>query len=421
MTILILSTSPQTGGAAGAASRLMYALKGQGVEVKMLVRDKRTGNPDIVSLNERRWSKVLNWLRFVWERLIIFVCNRLSKKNLFQVSIANTGTDISRHPLVRQADVIHLHWINQGLLSIHDIKKLIALGKPIVWTLHDMWPATGICHYAGDCTRYHSVCQHCPMLIDHPLWDLAKQTFEAKHRAGFQKIFFVGCSHWIVSVCQESALLRDARFRAIPNPIDTRIFHPYPRHIYREKKGLPADKKFVLFAAAKVSDARKGAKYLIEACRLIAGERDDIEVLLMGNHTEELQTLLPLRAHALGYLSLPEAIAEVYASADVFVSPSLEDNLPNTLMESLACGTPCVGFRTGGIPEMIEHKKNGYVAEYGSAEDLARGILWVLDYPDRAELSLSCVEKVRKEYAEEVVARQYLKCYQYLCLHETNV
>ena len=159
---------------------------------------------------------------------------------------------------------------------------------------------------------------------------------------------------------------------------------------------------------------------MVDACQLIADKRNDVEILLMGGHAEELQALLPIKAHALGYLSSPEDIAEVYASADAFVTPSLEDNLPNTLMESLACGTPCVGFRTGGIPEMIEHKKNGYVAEYGSAEDLARGIQWVLDYPDKGALLRACVEKVEKEYAEEVVARKYLECYQYLCRQETK-
>ena len=418
--ILLLSTSDQTGGAAVAASRLMHALKRQGVEVKMLVRDKRTDNPDVVSLNGKRWNKVFNWVRFVWERLVIFICNRFSKKNLFQVSIDNTGTDISRHQMVQQADVIHLHWINQGMLSIQDIKGLISLGKPIVWTLHDMWPATSICHYAADCKQYQSTCQHCPMLIGHPLWNLARQTFQKKQDAGFSKIHFIGCSRWIVSVCQESALLRDAQFRAIPNPIDTTVFHPYSKQEIRERKGLPTDKKLVLFAAAKVSDARKGAGYLVDACQLIADKRNDVEILLMGGHAEELQALLPIKAHALGYLSSPKDIAEVYASADAFVTPSLEDNLPNTLMESLACGTPCVGFRTGGIPEMIEHKKNGYVAEYGSAEDLARGIQWVLDYPDKEALSRACVEKVEKEYAEEVVTRKYLECYQYLCRQETK-
>ena len=420
MKVLLLNTSERTGGAAVASNRLMRALQKQGIEVKMLVRDKQTNNESVISINSSVIKQKLNWIRFVWERFVIFICNCFSKKNLFQVSIANTGTNITKLSAFRNADIIHLHWINQGMLSIQDIKGLISLGKPIVWTLHDMWPATSICHYAADCKQYQSTCQHCPMLIGHPLWNLARQTFQKKQKAGFSKILFVGCSRWIVSVCQESALLRDAQFLAIPNPIDTTVFHPYSKQEIRDRKGLPTDKKLVLFAAAKVSDTRKGAGYLVDACQLIADKRNDVEILLMGGHAEELQALLPIKAHALGYLSSPKDIAEVYASADAFVTPSLEDNLPNTLMESLACGTPCVGFRTGGIPEMIEHKKNGYVAEYGSAEDLARGIQWVLDYPDKEALSRACVEKVEKEYAEEVVARKYLECYQYLCRQETK-
>ena len=146
----------------------------------------------------------------------------------------------------------------------------------------------------------------------------------------------------------------------------------------------------------------------------------NIGLVIFGKIKSQIEELVPVPIFAVGYLSDEKEIACLYNAVDAFVSSSLDENLPNTLMESLACGTPCVGFRTGGIPEMIEHKKNGYVAEYGSAEDLARGIQWVLDYPDKEALSRACVEKVEKEYAEEVVARKYLECYQYLCRQETK-
>ena len=411
MNILLLSTSDLTGGAAVAASRLLHALKKQGVEVRMLVRDKRGDNPDVVPLNTTSWKRRRNWLRFAWERFVIFLCNRFSHKNLFQVSIANTGTDISRHPLVLQADVIHLHWINQGMLSLRDLEKLLALGKPVVWTLHDLWAATAICHYPGACSQYASSCRRCPMLVGHPLWNLASRVFRRKQQLGLQRIGFVGCSRWIVSACRKSALLEKAVFRVIPNPIDVSVFHPFPKPELRAAKHLPTDKKLILFAAAKLSDLRKGANFFVAACRLLSGKFPEAEVLLMGSHAAELQACLPLPSRALGYLSSSSEIAEAYAAADVFVVPSLEDNLPNTIMEAMACGTPCVGFRTGGIPEMIEHQRTGYVADSGSAEDLARGIAWVLEYAEKADLARHCLEKVRAEYAEETVARQYLDFY----------
>ena len=156
MRILLINTSDRTGGAAVAANRLLKALQKKGIIANMLVRDKVTQDTSVVSINTSVIKKLINRIRFVWERLVIFLCNHLSKENLFQVSIANTGTDILHSALVKEADVIHIHWINQGMLSLSDIKRLIDSGKPVVWTLHDMWPATGVCHYAGLCDQYRS-------------------------------------------------------------------------------------------------------------------------------------------------------------------------------------------------------------------------------------------------------------------------
>ena len=154
MRVLIINTSERTGGAAIAASRLMEALKNSGIKAKMLVRDKQTDQVTVVAL-KKSWRQI--W-QFVWERIVIWIANRFKKHNLFAVDIANTGTDITSLPEFRQADVIHLHWVNQGLLSLKDLRKIFLSGKPVVWTMHDMWPVTGICHHAGDCTHYQAQC-----------------------------------------------------------------------------------------------------------------------------------------------------------------------------------------------------------------------------------------------------------------------
>ncbi len=409
MKILFLNTSERAGGAAVAANRLMQALQKQGTKVKMLVRDKQTDNTSIVSVNTSYINKKLNYLRFVWERLIIFICNRFSKKHLFQISIANTGVDITQLSIFKNVDIIHLHWINQGFLSLSDIKKITESGKPIVWTMHDLWPATSICHYPDKCVKYKDKCRKCPML-EHPLWDLSHQVAQQKEKISYSTIHFVGCSQWITQQAKESGLLQKAHFHSIPNAIPT-IFQPKEKIIARKELGLPIDKRLILFGAAKISDKRKGATYLIEACRKFS-LNSTIEIVLMGNSGDELITLLPFRTHILGYLSDTEQIISAYSSADMFIIPSLEDNLPNTIMEAMACGTPCVGFNTGGIPEMIDHQLNGYVAKYMDADDLAKGIRWVLDYPDKQKLSSACIEKVTRCYAEEVVAKQYMHLYQ---------
>lgn len=396
MKIVILNTSERTGGAAVAAGRLGKALSRTGIQVDKLVR-------------KDTW---LNRFRFYWERLIIFLGNHLNRKNLFAVSIANSGTDISGHLLIKDADIIHLHWINQGFLSISDLERLIATGKPLVWTLHDLWPATSICHYPDRCEKYQSKCSQCPLQVSNPIFDLARWTYNRKEQIGLSKIHFVGCSKWITEMARKSSLLKGASFTSIQNPIDTSVFKPSEKIDSRERFQLPKDKFLLLFAAAKLSDKRKGAAYLIEACSILKQYyTDKIEIVLMGNGSEELCQALPFKVNSLGYISDTSTMVAAYSCADLFVIPSLEDNLPNTIMESMACGTPCVGFEIGGIPEMIEHKINGYVANYKDANDLANGIRWVLEHKDRQALSDACVKKVEENYTEEVIAKQYLELY----------
>ena len=383
MKILILNTAEHTGGAAVAANRLLRALLRQGVSALMLVRDRATDDPAVVSLDRgavRRW---LNFLCFVWERLVIYLCNRLSKRNLFQVSIAK----------------------NQGFLSLDEIARIIASGKRVVWTLHDLWPATAICHYPGDCVKYRTDCSACPMMSENPLVDLAKRVARRKGKIDWRRVTFVGCSEWIARTARESVWLREARFVSIPNPIDTTLFRPIDRREARQRLGLPEGKRLILFAAAKLSDTRKGAAFLLEACRLLAAEMEG---------ELEIMALSPVPVRALGYISGAAELAVAYSCADLFVIPSLEDNLPNTIMEAMACGTPCVGFRTGGIPEMIDHEVNGYVAESRDSADLARGIAWVLRHPEPGHLSAACREKVMRCYQESVVAKKYIALYQKL-------
>ena len=415
MKILILNTTEHTGGAAVAANRLLRALLRQGVSALMLVRDRATDDPAVVSLDRGAALRWLNFLYFVWERLVIYLCNRLSKRNLFQVSIANTGINIRRTAAFREADVIHIHWINQGFLSLDEIARIIASGKRVVWTLHDLWPATAICHYPGDCVKYRTDCSACPMMSENPLVDLAKRVARRKGKIDWRRVTFVGCSEWIARTARESVWLREARFVSIPNPIDTTLFWPIDRREARQRLGLPEEKRLILFAAAKLSDTRKGAAFLLEACRLLAAEMEgELEIILMGSDATELSALSLVTVRALGYISGAEKLAEAYSCADLFVIPSLEDNLPNTIMEAMACGTPCVGFRTGGIPEMIDHEVNGYVAESRDSADLARGIAWVLRHPEPGNLSAACREKVMRCYQESVVAKKYIALYQKL-------
>ena len=396
MKILILNTSERTGGAAVAAGRLEKALLQAGISVNKLVR-------------KDTW---LNRFRFYWERLIIFLCNGLNRKNLFAVSIANTGENIINNSLVKEADIIHLHWINQGFLSLKEIHALTKLGKPIVWTMHDMWPCTGICHHARECNKFQIKCDSCFFLKSRGK-DLSTKIFNQKSSLyKTAHVTFVGCSQWLTNRAKQSQLLQGKTVVSIPNSIDMLVFYQKEQKQAREELGLPQDKKLLLFGALNATDKRKGFDYLIAALEQL--KREDVELVVLGQVKEDIRNLFPIPIHPVGYLSDELKIVSLYNAVDLFVTSSLEENLPNMIMESMACGTPCVGFQVGGIPEMIDHQVNGYVANYKDADDLANGIQWVLDHKEPQVLSTACVKKVRENYSEEVVAKQYITLYESL-------
>lgn len=184
---------------------------------------------------------------------------------------------------------------------------------------------------------------------------------------------------------KKSALLAGQSITSIPNPIDTHVFCPADKAAARLELGLPEDRNIILFVSQRVTDKRKGMDYLVEAVRTLTEKhpemKADTAIAILGGHSEELAGRLDLPVYPLGYISEEHKIAGAYNAADVFVSPSLEDNLPNTIMEAMACGVPCAGFKVGGIPEMIDNGKNGYVAALRDADDLARGIHWACALP----------------------------------------
>ena len=412
MRVLIVNTSERTGGAAVAANRLMKALNNHGIKAKMLVRDKETDSLTVSALPRSPW---LRW-NFLWERLVIFVRCHFSRKHLFEIDLANTGSDITRLREFQEADIIHLHWINQGMLSLNSIHKILRSGKPVVWTMHDIWPATAICHVTLGCRHFTTRCYGCRLLGKGDGDDLSTTVWQRKRRMlNDENIFFVACSRWLESEAKASALLKGHKITSIPNPIDTHIYNRCHKKEARERLGLPQDRRLILFSSQRVTTPLKGMDYLIEACQLLGDltkSQTPYEVVILGGHAEEVVEQLPLKAHPLGYVNEDQRIVDVYNAADVFVLPSLSENLPNTIMEAMACGLPCVGFKVGGIPEEIDHKQNGYVANYRSAEDLARGIQWILNEADYESLSRNAIQKVVRNYSQQSVALRYAEVYQ---------
>lgn len=413
MRVLLVNTSERAGGAAVATRRLMDALNNNGIKASMLVANKETDNINVVGL-PHSWR---HRLAFLWERLCIFKHLRFSKKHLFELDIANAGVDITSLPEFKRADIIHLAWINQGMLSLAGIRKILKSGKPVVWTMHDLWPASSICHLSLGCGKFKSHCSHCQYLPDggggkdlsYRIWERKNNFFKPYN------ISFVACSKWLAMEAKESGVIRGQIVTDIPNPLNTSVFCKKDKRAARTALELPHDRQLMAFVAWKATNVNKGMNYLMEACNGLVSKypemRENAGVVILGGHAEDFEGRFGMPVYPLGYISEEKKIVDVYNAVDVFILPSLSENLPNTIMEAMACGVPCVGFKVGGISEMIDHRKNGYVAMFKSADDLAKGIRWVLDEADYDALSRDAIRKVVSRYSQQAVAMKYIEVY----------
>jgi glycosyltransferase involved in cell wall biosynthesis len=418
MRVLHLSTFHLSGGAGVAAARLNQALGRSGIESDVLVDHPSREESHVHTFRTGYLGRKLTWLRFSLERLYFLMFEK-NKEVRFSFSPARIGADVSIHPLVRQADIIHLHWVNFGYLSTDGLANILRLGKQVVWTFHDMWPMTGGCHHSGTCDHYEHACGNCKFLrtseendLSHQVWQRKKDAFAAGQFSA------VACSSWLGNRAQQSSLLTGFDIRSIPNPIDTTVFVPKDKRLARKALSLNPDKEYILFAAAKVKAPGKGYDFFRQAIERILqanrGLSKDFELIVFGQANPDLAADFSAKINFLGYLNDTEQITNAYCAASVFVTSSLEENLPNTIMEAMACGTPCVGFDVGGIPEMIDHLINGYVSDYKSIESLSTGIEWVLSHNSDGHLSAQARQKVVDNYSEEIVAAQYITLYKNL-------
>lgn len=409
--VLHLSTFHLEGGAGVAATRLHRALLKHGTDSYMLVPTAQNREEKVVELSDTNWQKKKHFGRFIAERLHFYPQEK-DKTVRFAFSPAAVGSDIAEHPLVRKADIIHLHWINFGFLSLKSLENLFAMGKPVVWTLHDMWTFTGGCHYSRGCDNYLLHCQYCPYLAKPEKYDISFSQFNKKQFIYEQaKLALVSPSRWLGGLVKAAALTKSHTSLTIPNCLDTTLFSPHNKLETRKMLGLPENKNLILFAGANTQDPRKGFAFFREAISQVTGVLENVEVLIFGKANPENFGNFPAPVHYLGKITQPEEMVKAYNAANMIVVPSLEDNLPNTVMEALSCGVPAVGFSTGGIPEMIDHQVNGFVSTFGSAESLAEGIIWVLRNDGNNVISENARKKVLNSYSEEIIASQYQNLY----------
>lgn len=408
MKPLLLNSVDNAGGAAKATKRLCAALVAAGIDARMLVQAK-TGHESFVqglSSGSKVASQYFKWHPHLDALPVIFYPERT--RYIFSPAFLP-------QPLVAKVralspDIIHLNWVCEGFVRIETLPLLRA---PLIWTLHDSWPFTGGCHLPFDCTRYKESCGRCPCLGSDKENDLSRWVWNRKRKVfPSLDLTVVAPSRAMAARAMVSSILKGKRVEVISNGIDTRLYRPSRKDDARDILGLPRNKKLVLFnALGGFNDGNKGFRYLHAALEGLRAQGLEVELLAVG--ADQLPSAFnSVPAHLLGTVEQEETMPLVYAAADVTAVPSLEESLSFTVMESMACGTPCVASDVGGIPDLIENGVNGYLCPPGDSEQLGGDIDHLLrDEALRAAFAAQGREKVERQFSIEVVSQRYLDLY----------
>lgn len=408
----VLNARDSEGGAARAAYRLHLGLRSLQVDSHLYVQSQKKDGAQIHG-PKNKFKEGMASLRPKLDKLPL----------IFYPGFAKTPWSVGWLPspcfdkdVLRSFDVVHLNWICDGFLPLSFVTNV---EKPIIWTLHDSWPFTGGCHLPYDCKRYHEGCGCCPHLGSKRNQDLSHWTWlkKKRHWANLD-LTIISPSQWLADCARKSSLFRERRIEVIPNGLDVQTYQPLDRQFCRKALSLPLDKKLLAFGSMSADrDTNKGYDLLCEALRNFTHRPTelDVELVVFGAEKPEVPVDIGLKIHYLGCLHDDFSLTAVYSAVDGFLLPSRQENLPNVVMEAMACGTPCVAFDVGGLPDMIDHQHNGFLAQPFEIKEFAHGIQWVLEDSDRlAELSKNARLKVEEEYAIEKVAGRYLSLYEEL-------
>lgn len=408
MKLLQLSSFDDRGGAAIAAIRLHQGLLAAGVDSDMLVQFKG-GDAARVHGPQGKWRRGMALLRDTAEVLPLAL-HRHRNTSVFSLNWLPSG--IGKQVYGHAPDLVHLHWVNAGMLSPSALRQI---GRPLIWTMHDMWPFTGGCHYAGDCERYRQRCGHCPQLGSQRDIDLSRWLMERKRR-NWQglPITPVAPSQWLADHAAHSSLFADRDIRVIPNGLDLSRWRPVDRQQARQLLGLP-DGPLLLFCAARgLTSPFKGGAGLLEILSDLHARGRRFTLLLMGDSALPPGMHAEFPVHALGKLHDDISKVLAYSAADVTLHTAEQENLPNTIAESLACGTPVIGNAVGGVPEMIDERDNGLLIPAGDHAAFARALAWYLDSADHAGMSRAARRKAMASYDLAKTASSYRGLYEEL-------
>ena len=426
ISICHLSRQDIGGGGGGyrAAFRTHDSLRRSGECCsRMVVARKQSDDPDVIGVNSRGlvFTEALQ-ANFTRVRRLLGHRTRFEADASF-ISFAHLL------PLVRNAQVIHLHFTS-CFLSTTLIGRLVqAAHVPVVWTLMDVEPMTGGCHYPGGCIRYMFECGKCPQLGSRVSFDLSRWNWKRKKRfIDKASLTIVAPTTWLAERAKQSALFRDCRIETIPLAIDSVQFCPKDCRQTRHLLGLPQNKRIIFFGASNPLEERKGFQYLYGALKLLRHRLDaegrsavDIALVTAGGIDISKKFHFPFEVYHLGLLKGDDKLAMAYQAADIFVCPSVEDAGPMMIPEAMLCGIPVVAFDTGGAPDLIETSRNGYLATYKDIGDLANGLMALVSSNSLGAMGLSAREIAMRHHDPKIVAQQYLNLYRNLNLRRNLI
>ncbi|MCB1314828.1 MAG: glycosyltransferase [Leptospiraceae bacterium] len=424
MRPLLISTSDSRGGASIAAWRLHMGLRAQEVDSTLLIshsdRYTRTENHAVKDSQPQANAIADNVYPAHGLRRRIDSIRGYADQIPLRLYIRRSGlpfstTLFSGYPDARISDIdydiLHLHWINTGFIHPRWFQHA---RKPLVWTCHDAWPMTGGCHIIGECTRYMDCCGSCPVLGSNTQNDLSRWVWKRKKRAWQditpEELTLIAPSRWMADRISESALLGRFPVHVIPNGIDITQYKPIDKSLARRRMGLPEKAPVILFGAVNaVSDSNKGYTLLESALAEIHSDYPEARAVVFGSDAGPAN-IGGIPAYYTGPLRQPDLLVQAYSAADVMCVPSRQESFGLTAAEAMACGTAVVAFATSGLLDIVDHRRNGYLATPFDAGDFARGIRYVLDNPKKS-LSMKARKKIEANFDMERVVRIHKSLY----------
>ena len=378
MKIVHLSTNQNTGGAAKAAYKIHNSCIENGLDSSLLVQKKITNDKSTIDVNDIQKNLFNAQINSRLNALPLKIYQK-RKINNFSPSFFSF-LSVKNNNYLKKADIIVIYWICEGFLSIREIGELLKLGKPILWRLSDMWPFTGGCHYSYGCTKYETLCGKCFQLNSQSNYDLSRLTLKNKIKfwKNTDNLTLIAPSKWIKKCASKSSVFRNTKIELIHTGVDNKIFYPKDKYNCRKSLRLSHDKKLILFGSINpFKDDRKGGNLLFKALTKLKN-MENVELTIFGERASK-NYFKNYKLNNFGVITDDIRMSMIYSAADIFVAPSIEENLANTVLEALMSGIPVVAFNIGGMPDAIEHKINGYLAKPFDVDDLARGITWALE------------------------------------------